>query len=73
MGWRWSLRKTQPLSHHVAWYRELILKALESGAQNIIIGIGGSATNDGGAGMVQALGRNSVTPTVLTLALAAVA
>ncbi|HGY3717670.1 TPA: glycerate 2-kinase [Citrobacter gillenii] len=35
---------------------ELILKALESGAQNIIIGIGGSATNDGGAGMVQALG-----------------
>ncbi len=35
---------------------ELILQALESGATNIIIGIGGSATNDGGAGMVQALG-----------------
>ncbi|WP_436858979.1 glycerate 2-kinase [Citrobacter tructae] len=35
---------------------ELILQALESGAKNIIIGIGGSATNDGGAGMVQALG-----------------
>ncbi|KEA53728.1 MULTISPECIES: glycerate 2-kinase [Mangrovibacter] len=35
---------------------ELILHALEKGAQNIIIGIGGSATNDGGAGMVQALG-----------------
>ncbi|VDZ97869.1 Glycerate-2- kinase [Salmonella enterica subsp. enterica] len=29
---------------------ELILQALESGASNIIIGIGGSATNDGGAG-----------------------
>jgi glycerate kinase len=35
---------------------ELILQALEHGAKNIIIGIGGSATNDGGAGMVQALG-----------------
>ena len=35
---------------------ELVLQALDSGASNIIIGIGGSATNDGGAGMVQALG-----------------
>ncbi|WP_312212026.1 glycerate 2-kinase [Pseudescherichia sp.] len=35
---------------------ELILHALEHGARHIIIGIGGSATNDGGAGMVQALG-----------------
>ncbi|SNY76507.1 glycerate 2-kinase [Enterobacter sp. CC120223-11] len=35
---------------------ELILQALDQGAKNIIIGIGGSATNDGGAGMVQALG-----------------
>ncbi|XTZ38940.1 glycerate 2-kinase [Salmonella enterica] len=35
---------------------ELILHAMEQGATNIIIGIGGSATNDGGAGMVQALG-----------------
>ena len=35
---------------------ELILQALEHGARKIIIGIGGSATNDGGAGMVQALG-----------------
>lgn len=35
---------------------ELILNALDKGARNIIIGIGGSATNDGGAGMIQALG-----------------
>ena len=35
---------------------ELILQALERGVKSIIIGIGGSATNDGGAGMVQALG-----------------
>ncbi|MGE0968935.1 glycerate 2-kinase [Klebsiella sp. WOUb02] len=37
---------------------ELILQALDRGAKNIIIGIGGSATNDGGAGMVQALGAS---------------
>lgn len=35
---------------------ELILAALEHGVQHIIIGIGGSATNDGGAGMAKALG-----------------
>lgn len=35
---------------------ELILAAQESGARRIIIGIGGSATNDGGAGLAQALG-----------------
>ncbi|PMO74203.1 glycerate kinase [Vibrio splendidus] len=35
---------------------QLILEALEQGAQTIILGLGGSATNDGGAGIVQALG-----------------
>lgn len=35
---------------------ELILKALDQGVERLIIGIGGSATNDGGAGMAQALG-----------------
>lgn len=35
---------------------ELILAALDRGVRHILIGIGGSATNDGGAGMVQALG-----------------
>ncbi|MBR9884820.1 MAG: glycerate kinase [Oceanospirillales bacterium] len=35
---------------------ELILSAVEAGARHIIIGLGGSATNDGGAGMLQALG-----------------
>ncbi|WP_237386993.1 glycerate kinase [Xenorhabdus sp. Sc-CR9] len=37
---------------------ELILSALEHGVQKLILGIGGSATNDGGAGMMQALGAN---------------
>lgn len=35
---------------------ELIKAALDKNVSTIIIGIGGSATNDGGAGMVQALG-----------------
>lgn len=35
---------------------QLILAALDAGCRNFIIGIGGSATNDGGAGMAQALG-----------------
>lgn len=37
---------------------ELIKSAIEHGAKTIIIGIGGSATNDGGAGMAQALGAH---------------
>src|SRR5690554_93394 len=35
---------------------ELIARALELGCTHLIIGIGGSATNDGGMGMAQALG-----------------
>ena len=35
---------------------ELIVHALNSGYRKFIIGLGGSATNDGGAGILQALG-----------------
>jgi len=35
---------------------ELLQQAYEGGARHFIVGIGGSATNDGGAGMAQALG-----------------
>ncbi|MCM3670865.1 glycerate kinase [Mesobacillus maritimus] len=35
---------------------ELILDAIESGCRDFVIGLGGSATNDGGVGMLQALG-----------------
>lgn len=35
---------------------ELITDALNAGVKQFIIGLGGSATNDGGAGMLQALG-----------------
>jgi glycerate kinase len=35
---------------------ELLLAAIDAGARRVIVGIGGSATNDGGAGLGQALG-----------------
>lgn len=35
---------------------ELIAHAIEKGCRKIIIGLGGSATNDGGAGVIMALG-----------------
>jgi glycerate kinase len=40
---------------------ELILAALDRGCRHFIIGLGGSATNDGGAGMAQALGVSLLT------------
>lgn len=39
---------------------ELILHAISRGIRNFIIGIGGSATNDGGVGMLKALGYQFV-------------
>ncbi|WP_122639011.1 MULTISPECIES: glycerate kinase family protein [unclassified Romboutsia] len=35
---------------------EMIKEAINEGCRNFVIGIGGSATNDGGVGMLQALG-----------------
>lgn len=39
---------------------ELMLRAVRAGAKTIYIGLGGSTTNDGGAGMLQALGAHLV-------------
>jgi glycerate kinase len=41
---------------------ELIRAALERGCRKLILGIGGSATVDGGAGMAQALGARLIDP-----------
>ncbi len=49
-------QKRNPLLTTTYGTGELILTALERGCRKLIIGIGGSATNDGGAGMAQALG-----------------
>jgi len=48
--------KKNPLKTTTYGTGELIASALDAGAQKIIIGIGGSATNDAGVGMAQALG-----------------
>ncbi len=39
---------------------ELMFRAVHAGAKTLHIGLGGSATNDGGAGMLQALGARLV-------------
>ncbi|WP_249870331.1 glycerate kinase [Oceanobacillus saliphilus] len=39
---------------------EVILHALDKGCTAFIVGLGGSATNDGGLGMLQALGMKSI-------------
>ncbi|MGL9727099.1 glycerate kinase family protein [Enterococcus sp. DIV0756] len=48
--------KRNPLVTSTYGTGEMIQAALDQGAKTIIIGIGGSVTNDGGAGMAQALG-----------------
>lgn len=48
--------KRNPLLTSTYGTGEMIKSALEHGVEKIIIGIGGSVTNDGGAGMAQALG-----------------
>ncbi len=56
-GWSWLPSAQRDPLITTSWGTgELIRHALDAGVKHIIIGIGGSATNDGGAGMVQALG-----------------
>ena len=50
------VERLDPLAASSAGTGELILAALDAGAQKILLGIGGSATNDGGMGMLRALG-----------------
>ena len=51
-----TANKRNPLKATSYGTGELIMDAISRGARHIIIGIGGSATVDGGAGMAQALG-----------------
>ncbi|MCY6485328.1 glycerate kinase [Clostridium aestuarii] len=48
--------KKNPLLTTTYGTGQLILDALDKGCTNIIVGLGGSATNDGGVGMAAALG-----------------
>ena len=45
-----------PLNTNTYGVGEIIKEAIQKGCRNFIVGIGGSATNDGGVGMLQALG-----------------
>lgn len=46
---------------------ELIVAALDAGARRIVVGLGGSATNDGGAGALEALGARLLGPAGATV------
>ncbi|API89801.1 glycerate kinase [Marinilactibacillus psychrotolerans] len=48
--------KRNPLKTTSFGFGELIKDALDEGVEEILLGIGGSATNDGGAGMIMSLG-----------------
>lgn len=49
-------KERNPLHTTTFGVGQMILDAVSQGCRSFIIGIGGSATNDGGAGMLQALG-----------------
>jgi glycerate kinase len=53
---RLSPSELDPLGATTFGTGELIVAALDSGVRRITLGIGGSATNDGGAGILRALG-----------------
>ena len=48
--------KRNPMNTTTRGVGEMIADAIKLGCRNFIIGIGGSATNDGGVGMLEALG-----------------
>jgi len=48
--------RREPLTASSFGVGEVLRAALEAGARRIILGVGGSASTDGGAGMLQALG-----------------
>lgn len=51
-----SANERDPLNTTTYGVGELIKDAMDQGIRNFVIGIGGSATNDGGIGMLSALG-----------------
>ena len=51
-----SKKERNPFKTSTYGFGECIKHALDNGCRDIIVGIGGSATNDGGSGMLQALG-----------------
>lgn len=65
-----EISKRNPLKTTTFGFGELIKNALNEGVEEVLLGIGGSATNDGGAGMIMSLGgklldedKNPIKPT----------
>jgi glycerate kinase len=56
LGLAGGAEANQPLDATTAGVGELILHAVAAGARRVIVGLGGSATTDGGLGAVQAIG-----------------
>ncbi len=60
--WRLSPDELNPLAASTFGTGEMIAGALEEGVEEIWLGLGGSATCDGGTGLLQALGYRFITP-----------
>ncbi len=54
--------KPEPMTASTFGVGQAILAAIATGARRIVVGLGGSATNDGGAGLVAALGATANVP-----------
>ncbi len=54
--WRIAQDQRDPLRANTYGVGEMLLDAVQRGAREIMVGLGGSATNDGGFGMARALG-----------------
>ncbi|WP_110181667.1 glycerate kinase [Nocardioides solisilvae] len=53
---------TDPLDRTTRGVGELLLHARDAGARTVVVGLGGSATSDGGAGLLAALGATADVP-----------
>ncbi|HET7682508.1 MAG TPA: glycerate kinase [Marmoricola sp.] len=49
----------RPMDATSAGVGELVLRAVDGGARKVVVGLGGSGTNDGGAGLLAALGATA--------------
>ena len=54
--------RREPLLASTLGVGQVVLAALDAGAQRIVVGLGGSATNDGGTGLLAALGATADVP-----------
>lgn len=59
--WRLQRHELAPLRANTYGTGQLIRAAVERGARKILVGLGGSATTDGGIGMAAALGYETLT------------